>query len=71
MAYTAEQLNNLLAIRARGVLTTRDADGRSVTYQSGADLDKAIAQAKRDVAAAEASASTLSQTRRYGSFSRG
>jgi len=50
--YTADQLQRLLDIRARGVLTVRDADGRSTTYQSGADLDRAIAAAKRDIAAA-------------------
>lgn len=66
MTYTQEQLQHLIDIRARGVLTTRDADGRTVTYQSASDLDKAIADAKRDLAAAAGV-----QTRRYGSFSRG
>lgn len=56
--YTAEQLQTLLDLRARGVLSTRDADGRAVTYQSGEALDKAIEAARRDVAAAEG--------RRYG-----
>ena len=47
--YTADQLQRLLDIRARGVLTVRDADGRTTTYQSGEALDRAIAAAKRDL----------------------
>lgn len=72
MAYTAEQLQSLLDLRARGVLSTRDSAGRMVTYQSGEALDAAIAAARRDVAAAEAAANnTQPRARRYGSFARG
>jgi len=72
VAFTAEQLQKLEDIRARGVLTIRDADGRSTTYQSGEALDAAINQAKRDVAASDASATRVRfGGHRYLEFGRG
>lgn len=50
MRYTAEQLQALLNLRASGQLSYQFED-RIVRYQSGADLDAAIAAARRDVAA--------------------
>ena len=66
MAYTAEQLDKLIAIRASGQLRVQFGD-RVIQYQSGADLDRAIAQAKRDLAASSASA----RSRRYAEHGRG
>ena len=66
MAYTAEQLQALIDLRASGKLRVQFGD-RVVQYQSGADLDAAIAQAKRDVAAS----SGTSRTRRYAEHGRG
>lgn len=63
MAYTAAQLQALIDLRASGLLRTQVGD-RVLQYQSGADLDAAIAQAKRDVAAAEAAASSAKLYRR-------
>jgi hypothetical protein len=65
MAYTAEQLDKLIAIRASGQLRVQFGD-RLIQYQSGADLDAAIAQAKRDLASA-----TGTPTRRYAEHGRG
>lgn len=69
MAYTAQQLQNLLDVRASGQLSVQFGD-RRVQYQSGADLDKAIEQAKRDVAGT-ALAANPSRNRRYGEYGRG
>lgn len=49
MKYTAAQLQSLIDLRASGELRWQLGD-RVVQYQSGADLDRAIDQAKRDVA---------------------
>lgn len=38
MAYTQTDLVNIRAAIASGVMNVRYADGREVTYQSGADL---------------------------------
>lgn len=67
MAYTQSQLDALIALRASGKLRVQFGD-RSVQYQSGSDLDAAIAQAKRDVAA---SSSSGAQLRRYAEYGRG
>ena len=71
MAYTRPQLDALIALRASGLLRTQVGD-RVLQYQSGADLDRAINQAKRDLAAAEATStgSTLYQ-RHFMEYSRG
>ena len=66
VAYTQEQLDSLIALRASGHLRVQFGD-RVVQYQSGADLDAAIAQAKRDVAASGGT----SRTRRYAEHGRG
>ena len=72
MAYTATQLQALIDLRATGRLQVTDADGKSLRFQTGADLDAAIAAAKRDVAAATASASgNRLYQRRYMEHSRG
>lgn len=71
MAYTAAQLQALIDLRASGLLRTQVGD-RVLQYQSGADLDAAIAQAKRDVAAAEsASGGARLYKRRYLEYGRG
>jgi hypothetical protein len=71
VVYTASQLQDLLNIRASGKLRV-EMEGRSVTFQSGAALDKAIAQAKQDVAADAASAAGgRLYNRRYMEFGRG
>lgn len=72
MAYTAEQLQSLIDLRASGRLSVTAPDGRKVQFQTGADLDKAIAQAKRDIAAADAAtADTKLYKRRYMEYGRG
>lgn len=68
MAYTAEQLQALIDLRASGELRVT-VDGRTVQYQSGADLDRAIEQARRDVAAAQSG--TYRGTTRYYEHGRG
>jgi len=65
MAYTSTQLQTLIDLRASGQLRVQFGD-RLIQYQTGADLDKAIAQAKRDVASA-----TGTVTRRYVEHGRG
>lgn len=69
MAYTAEQYQALLNLRAKGLRRLQLGD-RLVEYQTGADLDAAIEQARRDVAAAEAAARGINPNRRYGVFNR-
>ena len=66
MRYTSEQLTALINLRARGELSVQFGD-RVIRYQTGADLDSAIAAAKRDVAVTDGTA----QTRRFGEFGRG
>ena len=68
MAFSAAHLSALEAAAASGVLTVRDSQGRTTTYQSLEHLLKAIEVARRDQASA-ASAST--STRRYGEHGRG
>lgn len=71
MAYTSEQLQALIDLRASGKLRVTFGD-RTIQYQSGADLDAAIAAARRDVAAAEAVTDGRSlYARRYTEHSRG
>ena len=71
MAYTAQQLQALIDLRASGKLRISVGD-RTVQYQTGADLDAAIAQARRDVAAAQAAAAGTQRCRRhFMEFSRG
>jgi hypothetical protein len=71
MAYTKEQLDSLIALRASGQLRVQLGD-KLVHYQTGADLDTAIEQAKRDVAtAADAAAGRATVTRKYATYSRG
>jgi hypothetical protein len=71
VAYTASQLAALETIRASGKLRI-EMEGRSVTFQNGDALDKAIAQAKQDVAAATATAAGDKLfKRRYMEFGRG
>lgn len=71
MAYTAEQLQSLIDLRATGRLRITEGD-KTVIFQNGADLDKAIAQAKRDVAAAHAAtADTRLYKRRFMEHGRG
>ena len=65
MAYTADQLQALIDLRASGKLRVQFGD-RMVQYQSGADLDRAIAAAKRDLATASGA-----PTRRYFEHGRG
>lgn len=65
MAYTAAQLQALIDLRASGKLRVQFGD-RAIQYQSGADLDAAIAQAKRDLASA-----SHAPTRRYAEHGRG
>lgn len=69
MGYTAEQYQKLLDIRAKGVRRVQLAD-RLVEFQTGAELDAAIAQARRDVAAAEMAALGSSRLRRAMVFYR-
>ena len=54
MATLADKIAALKAIRATGVLTSRLADGRTVTYRSDAEIGAEIAalEAERDAAAA-------------------
>lgn len=68
MAYTAEQLQSLIDLRASGKLRVTHSDGRSLQFQDGASLDRAIEQAKRDVSA---SAGGGRPTRRYPEYHRG
>lgn len=66
MRYTSEQLQALINLRARGELSVQFGD-RVIRYQSGADLDSAIAAAKRDVAVTEG----VAVSRKFGEFGRG
>jgi hypothetical protein len=66
MRYTSEQLTALINLRARGELSVQFGD-RVIRYQTGADLDSAIAAARRDVALTTGAA----QTRKLGEFGRG
>ena len=65
MAYTQSQLDALIAIRASGQLRVQFGD-RVIQYQTGADLDAAIAAAQRDLTATK-----LKTTRRYPEYGRG
>ena len=67
MAYTATQLQQLIDLRASGKLRVQLGD-RVIVYQSGADLDTAIANAQRDIATASGASS---KTRRYPEYARG
>jgi len=69
MGYTAEHYQALLNLRAKGLRRIQLGD-RLVEYQSGADLDAAIDQARRDVAAADLAAAGTNRYRRYGVFYR-
>lgn len=53
MAFTQQQLDDLEAAIAAGILTVRTADGKMVTYQSMGDMLKA-----RDLVASSLAAST-------------
>ena len=66
MAYTQSQLDALIAIRASGQLRVQFGD-RVIQYQTGADLDAAIAAAQRDLTAS----TKLKTTRRYPEYGRG
>lgn len=63
MAYTATQLAALEAALASGVLNVRYSDGKSVTYQSVADLKTAIAEVKGGILAG--STTRVRQIRMY------
>jgi hypothetical protein len=52
MRYTSEQLQALLDLRASGRLSVKLGDVET-RFQTGADLDKAIAAARRDVEVSE------------------
>ena len=69
MGYTRGQYQALLNLRARGLRRIQLGD-RLVEYQSGADLDAAIKQARRDVAALDMAESGVNPSRRYGTFYR-
>ena len=69
MGYTRDQYQALLNLRARGLRRIQLGD-RLVEYQNGADLDAAIKQARRDVAALDLAASGVNPYRRYGTFYR-
>lgn len=62
MATIAEQLEALRAIRARGVLKTRQDGIGEVTYRSDAELAAAIADLERQQAAADSSTSATAGT---------
>ena len=66
MRYTSDQLTALINLRASGQLSVQLGD-RVVRYQTGADLDTAIAAARRDVALESGTA----PLKRYGEHSRG
>lgn len=55
MAFTANDVATLAAAIASGTQRVRFADGREITYQSGADLRAAYDLAKLEVAQASAS----------------
>lgn len=54
MAFTSTDLSTIEAAIATGTLRVRFADGREVTYQSGADLRAARAMILSEVTAAAA-----------------
>jgi hypothetical protein len=56
VATLAEQIASLKAARATGVLTSRLADGRTVTYRSDAELVAAIAALEAEQAASTGTA---------------
>lgn len=66
MAYTEAQLQRLIDLRSTGRLSIKEGD-RTVTFQSGADLDAAIRAARQDVAAS----SGVMKRRHYPEFHRG
>jgi hypothetical protein len=51
MAFSATDVSTLETAIATGAMRVKFADGREVTYQSGADLLRALAAARADVAA--------------------
>ena len=69
MGYTRDQYQALLNLRAKGLRRIQLGD-RLVEYQTGADLDAAIKQARRDVAALDMAESGVNPYRLYGSFYR-
>lgn len=68
MRYTAEQLQAMLDMRARNELRVTVGD-RTLQYGDMPGLETAIAQAKRDVASAQAGA--YRGTTRYAKHDRG
>ena len=75
MAYNATQLAQLEALRASGLVRSRKQLGDKVLedqFQTGTDLDRAIAQARADVAAASTDTAAIYRgTTRYLEYSRG
>ena len=67
MAYSEDQLQKLIDLRMSGKLRVQLGD-RSVVYQSGAELDKAIAAAQSSLAARSGA---MRKTRSYPEYSRG
>ncbi len=67
MPYTADQLQTLIDLRASGELR-RTVGDRTIQFQTGADLDKAIEAARRDVAI---TAGRPAAQRRYAEHHRG
>jgi hypothetical protein len=56
MAFTSVDRDTLATAIATGVLRVRYADGREVTYQSGADLRAALALVDAEIAGNSATA---------------
>ena len=50
MAYTQAQIDKLQAAIASGALTVRNSNGELVTYRSLAEMERALATMKADVA---------------------
>ena len=52
MAVTQDDLDALIAARMRGVAQVRFSDGRQVIYRTDAEMEKAIAFARAELATA-------------------